>query len=136
MSLLTDEARKALVVDLLEKAASSQLSQFDMLLSLVKATEKAILEITSPSVSAPFDPTEEQWGGLARQLILAYQLNFIESTSLIRFLNMTGCRIPDWLANDVEVATSKGVLSKGTRAVLVYKAMLDPECTNSKFRKV
>ena len=76
----------------------------------------------------PIDPTVEQFGGVARDIV--QWLRFTESKnqhseSLVKWLKDMGNDVPDWLYSEPEVNhLSKHVLSKGTIAAIIYKAML------------
>ena len=77
----------------------------------------------------PVEPTAEQYGGLARDVI--QWMRFTESSdqhsqSLIEWLKNMGNEIPSWLMGENEVnRLSRHVLSKGTIAAIIYKAMLE-----------
>ena len=76
----------------------------------------------------PVEPTAEQYGGLARDII--QWMRFTPSSdqhsqSLIEWLKNMGNEIPAWLYSEPEINhLSKHVLSKGTIAAIIYKAML------------
>ena len=76
----------------------------------------------------PVEPTVEQFGGIARDII--QWMRFTESQnqhsdSLVKWLNDMGSEIPDWLYSESEINhLSKHVISKGTIAAIIYKAML------------
>ena len=76
----------------------------------------------------PVEPTTEQYGGLARDVI--QWMRFTESKnqhseSLVKWLKDMGNEIPSWLMSENEINhLSKHVLSKGTIAAIIYKAML------------
>ena len=76
----------------------------------------------------PVEPTTEQYGGLARDII--QWMRFTPSSdqhsqSLIEWLKNMGNEIPSWLMGENEINhLSKHVLSKGTMAAIIYKAML------------
>ena len=76
----------------------------------------------------PVEPTAEQYGGLARDII--QWMRFTESKnqhseSLVKWLKDMGNEIPSWLMGENEINhLSKHVLSKGTIAAIIYKAML------------
>ena len=76
----------------------------------------------------PIEPTTEQYGGLARDII--QWMRFTPSSdqhsqSLIEWLKSMGNEIPSWLMGENEINhLSKHVLSKGTLAAIIYKAML------------
>jgi hypothetical protein len=77
----------------------------------------------------PVEPTTEQYGGLARDII--QWMRFTPSSdqhsqSLIEWLKNMGNEIPSWLMGENEINhLSKHVLSKGTIAAIIYKAMLE-----------
>ena len=77
----------------------------------------------------PVEPTIEQYGGLARDII--QWMRFTPSSdqhsqSLIEWLKNMGNEIPGWLIGENEINhLSKHVLSKGTIAAIIYKAMLE-----------
>ena len=76
----------------------------------------------------PVEPTADQFGGMARDII--QWLRFTESKdqcseSLVKWLKDMGNEIPDWLYSEPEVNhLSKHVISKGSIAAIIYKAML------------
>lgn len=76
----------------------------------------------------PEEPTEQQFGGMARDII--QWLRFTESKnqhseSLVKWLKDMGNEIPDWLYKESEINhLSKNVISKGSIAAIIYKAML------------
>ena len=76
----------------------------------------------------PVEPTAEQYGGLARDII--QWMRFTPSSdqhsqSLIEWLKNMGNEIPSWLMGENEINNlSKHVISKGTIAAIIYKAML------------
>ena len=76
----------------------------------------------------PVEPTTEQYGGLARDIIQWMRFtpsNDQHSQSLIEWLKNMGNEIPGWLMSENEInRLSKHVLSKGTLAAIIYKAML------------
>lgn len=77
----------------------------------------------------PVEPTPDQFGGMARDII--QWLRFTESKnqhseSLVKWLKDMGNEIPAWLYGESEINNlSKHVISKGTIAAIIYKAMLE-----------
>ena len=77
----------------------------------------------------PIEPTAEQFGGMARDII--QWLRFTDSKdqhseSLVKWLKDMGNEIPGWLYSEPEVNhLSKHVISKGSIAAIIYKAMLE-----------
>ena len=77
----------------------------------------------------PVEPTAEQYGGLARDIIQWMRFTPASdqhSESLIEWLKSMGNEIPNWLMGENEINhLSKHVLSKGTIAAIIYKSMLE-----------
>ena len=77
----------------------------------------------------PVEPTVDQFGGMARDII--QWMRFTDSKdqhseSLVKWLKDMGNEIPSWLYSESEVNhLSKHVISKGTIAAIIYKAMLE-----------
>ena len=73
----------------------------------------------------PVEPTGEQWGGLARDIIFWLRSDSHQTPeSLIEFLRNMGNEIPAWLTDEPEMKNVQHVISKGTLAAIIYKAML------------
>ena len=73
----------------------------------------------------PVEPTSEQWGGLARDIIFWLRSDSHQTPgSLIEFLRNMGNEIPSWLTDEPEMKNANHVISKGTLAAIIYKAML------------
>ena len=73
----------------------------------------------------PVEPTGEQWGGLARDIIFWLRSDSHQTPeSLIEFLRNMGNEIPAWLTDEPEMKNANHVISKGTLAAIIYKAML------------
>ena len=91
-------------------------------------TKQQYLEIPEGWQLVPVEPTADQFGGMARDII--QWLRFTEprdqhSESLVKWLKDMGNEIPDWLYNEPEVNhLAKHVISKGSIAAIIYKAML------------
>ena len=87
-----------------------------------------MMELKDGFKVVPVEPTAEQYGGLARDII--QWLRFTESKnqhseSLVKWLKDMGNEIPDWLYKESEINhLSKHVISKGSIAAIIYKAML------------
>lgn len=76
---------------------------------------------------APFNPTEEQWDGLARAIVFwmrSYPSNQHTPRTLVEFITSYGHAVPKWMEEESELLAKDHVISKGTIAVLIYKAML------------
>lgn len=89
---------------------------------LNRARERARALI--PIIRAHLEPTSEMWGELARHLMMAYDLDAKTPRSIFAHLERVGCEIPTWLRDEPEMKALDHTVSKGTRAVVVYKAML------------
>lgn len=73
----------------------------------------------------PVEPTGEQCGGLARDIIFWLRSDSHQTPeSLIEFLRNMGNEIPSWLTDEPEMKNANHVISKGTLAAIIYKAML------------
>ena len=72
----------------------------------------------------PVEPTVEMLGGLAHGIMLAFDINAKSPALLINVLTNLGHEIPQWLRDEIKDPESNHVLSKGTRAVIIYRAML------------
>jgi len=75
-------------------------------------------------VAVPFEPTDQQWGGLARHLMMWLDFGDPTVNRLRGHLKMLGVEIPAWLENESEFQR-ESVPSKGSRVTWIYKAMLD-----------
>jgi len=85
---------------------------------------------TQPSVPAgwklvPIQPTEDQWGGLARTIMMAWDFNQKTPYELFDFLSRSGHKIPPWMMQENEMRNRDHIPSKGTRATLIYRAFLE-----------
>jgi hypothetical protein len=81
-------------------------------------------------VLVPRVPTETMWGAgsLARALMMWIDINPRPTpTALFRHLDRTGVSVPQWLRDEPEMAPrcADHVISKATRCVMIYRAMLD-----------
>ena len=75
--------------------------------------------------TVPFTPTSEQWGGLARGIMMCLDLDAKTPRKMFDHLRLCGRTIPQWLRDEQEMQFLDSVISKGTRCVIIYKAMLD-----------
>lgn len=73
----------------------------------------------------PFQPTEDQWGGLGRQLIMWMRMSNRHSAKSLHkhYTRCIGSTLPDWLLGEIGDIESDNVLPKGTCAAIIYKAM-------------
>lgn len=72
-------------------------------------------------VIAPADPPESMWDGLPRDIFLGFDMGIKDGDTMIEHLNRCGNTIPESVLNELK---GKGHLTKGDRAVVVYKAMI------------
>lgn len=76
-------------------------------------------------VAVPKKPTEEMWSGLARDIVMWMNMGGRKTArSLFDHLDMIGRDIPQWLRDEPELQHLDHVPSKGTRAVIIYYAMI------------
>lgn len=83
---------------------------------------------TSPIVavpSAPREPTNAMWDSLARDLMMWLDMHPKTPRALFQHLERIGREIPQWLRDEPEMQALDHVPSKGTRCVLIYRAMYD-----------
>ncbi len=81
-------------------------------------------QATAGWVLVPIEPTEDQWGGLARDILMAFDMGSKTPAKLLDHLEKVGREIPQWLRDEGEMKDVDHVISKGTRAVIIYRAML------------
>lgn len=75
-------------------------------------------------LDALMEPDEGMWDGLARDMMMWLDMAYKTPRALFRHLERIGREIPDWLRNEAEMQSLDHVPSKGTRCVIIYKAML------------
>ncbi len=81
--------------------------------------------IAAAAIKAMREPTEAQWGGLARQIIMWMDMQPKTPRALFTHLERSGVDVPQWLRDEPEMQALDHVPSKGTRAAIVYRAMID-----------
>ena len=87
----------------------------------------------------PEIPTEKQWGGLARDIMLWMDMDCKKTPeTLLKFLEQKGTPIPKWFEQETELKNLTSVISKGTRVTLIYRAMIydAPKVDTSNFTAV
>lgn len=82
----------------------------------------------APCKTVPLVPTEAQWGGLARDIMM--WLDMCEGArktprNLFQHLQDLGRDVPQWLREEPEMRNLDHVPSKGTRAAIIYRAMVE-----------
>ncbi len=74
-------------------------------------------------VLVPIEPTEEQWTGLARDIVMWHRMGDRPTgKALYDHLKALGREIPDWLIK--EIRNDESVPAKGDVASIIYKAMI------------
>lgn len=74
---------------------------------------------------APLEPTETMWSGLARDIVMWTRFGGAHTArSLFEHLERVGREIPQWLRDEPELKSLDASPSKGTVAVIIYRAML------------
>lgn len=94
-----------------------------------RAAENRLLSLLPKEgeVVAPVEPTEVQWNGLARAIMMWMDLFPGKKTprNLFDHLTRSGQQIPQWLKDEPEMQALDHVPSKGTRCCIIYKAMIE-----------
>lgn len=82
----------------------------------------------APESEAMTPPTEAMWGGLARDIIRwmdLYEGHKRTPRNLFGHLCSVGMDIPQWLRDEPEMRSLDSVPSAGTRATIIYYAMVE-----------
>lgn len=83
--------------------------------------------VDEATVLAPVRPSETQWGGLARDIMMWLDMgpgSAKTPRALFAHLEQVGRPAPQWLRDEPEMQNLDHVPSKGTRCAIIYKAML------------
>lgn len=90
----------------------------------LKITE--LFEIPAGYALVPIAPTEEQWSGLARHIMMWLDMSSGQPTvkKLFDHLDMLCIERPSWFNEESELR-GMGVPSKGTRVAIIYRAMIE-----------
>lgn len=78
---------------------------------------------TDTHKTAPIEPTQEMWGGLARDIVMWWSMDNRHGDALFRHLGHCGRSIPGWLRK--EIPDTSHTPPKGTVAACIYKAMIE-----------
>ena len=92
---------------------------------LLNSPSVIIPDMSKELIAVPRMPRECQWGGLARDIIMAWDCQCDTPRKLFNFLNRSGIVIPQWLLDEAEMKNLDHVPSKGTRATIIYRAMVE-----------
>jgi hypothetical protein len=118
MTVDREKLIEAIEVDFFD-ASSRQCNEparcVDAILAEIKAQDHVV---------APEQPTEAQWGGLARDIMMWMDMRPLTPRALFRHLDQLGRDIPQWLRDEPEMQALDHVPSKGTRCVIIYRAMI------------
>jgi hypothetical protein len=77
------------------------------------------------SITVPLDAPEAMWTGIPRMIMLWLDFNQPTPRKLFDLLRRTGHDVPEWMKAEGELQAKDHVPSKGTRCVLIYRAMLE-----------
>lgn len=86
--------------------------------------EKRAYEAFAQAVLEAMLDCGELWDGLPRQLMFWQDFADKSPRALFKHLERSGYEIPQWLRDEPEMQSLGHTPSKGTRAVLVYKAFI------------
>lgn len=91
--------------------------------------ERTLIKTLEPQpegyLSAPWTPEEKHWDGLPRDIMMWLDMDSKPTAgSLFQHLKRCGSEIPEWLLAEPELQSLGSVPSKGTRVVILYKAVL------------
>lgn len=77
-------------------------------------------------ITVPLKPTEAQWGGLARDIMMWLDFGGRKTPkTLLDHLNRCRDEVPQWLLDEPEMKHLDHAMSKGTRCAIIYRAMLE-----------
>lgn len=97
-------------------------------LERIAALEASNAQLRAAVEAAPLVPTEAQWGGLARDIMMwldMHEAGGKTPRNLFLHLERLGRDIPQWLRDEPELQDLDHVPSKGTRCTIIYRAMLE-----------
>ena len=81
------------------------------------------VEVSKEQAARREEVPEHAWNGIARDLFLAWDMGCKTPRELFDFIERCGGEIPQWLRDEPEMKALDHTPSKGTRAVIVYKAI-------------
>ena len=122
-----DQKKLNWLLGLEKETLASMAHQQAKLIEKLQKSAKTQYEMEGLKI-VPVEPNPAQFGGMARDVI--QWMRFTESKnqhseSLVKWLKDMGNEIPAWLYSESEINhLSKHVISKGTIAAIIYKAML------------
>ena len=85
------------------------------------------------SKRVPIVPTEAQWSGFARRIMMAWDLGCDTPRKMFEYFKMANVQVPQWMQAELEMQNLDHAPSKGTRATLIYRAMIEdaPDASES-----
>ena len=117
--------RQRLTLDQIKAEYASNDYNPELLLQhLLHHVEASPASVPEGYVLVPVEPTEEQWGELARDIMMWLDFDRRTPRTLFDHLRNLGVEAPQWLIDEHEMKNLDHVPSKGTRCALIYKAML------------
>jgi hypothetical protein len=90
---------------------------------LLSNTAPAAIAIEQRIRDDQFKAGLENWDGLARDIMQAFDMNNKTPRLLFQHLERCGTPIPQWMRDEPECKNLDHTISKGTRCVLIYRAM-------------
>lgn len=95
--------------------------------SLAKDIASAIRAAVEAERARTWTPPEAAWDGLARDIVMWHDCyaNKLTPRTLFKHLDLVGTEVPQWLRDEPEMQNLDHTISKGTRAVIIHRAMLD-----------
>lgn len=75
---------------------------------------------------------KNNWDGLARSIMMAFDCDAKTPRAIFKHLSMVGQPVPKWMRDEAEMQNLDHVISKGTRCVLIYRAMAEPAIRSGK----
>lgn len=82
-------------------------------------------EFRQEARSAALEAGKTNWDGLARSLMMAFDCDAKTPRAIFQHLKRCGEDIPQWLHDEAEMQNLDHTVSKGTRCVLIYRAMTE-----------
>jgi hypothetical protein len=88
-------------------------------------TDGEMSALARAAIEAMAEPTDAMWDGLARSIMMWLDMEPRTPRALFQHLKRSGRGIPKWLTDEPEMQRLDHVPSKGTRCVIIYRAMID-----------
>lgn len=123
-----DDAELARVIRQFATAYKAQNPDAIIISYLNRAADRLSTPPAGEVVLVPRIPSRAMWSGLARDIVMwmdCYETSGKTPANLFKHLEMIGTPIPQWLRDEPELQHLDHVPSKGTRAVIIYRAMIE-----------